>query len=419
MEQDEYQQWGIEGEWVPRLASELDFTRLTSLGAKAGFLLSRIDGTTTISQLCSISGMPHEEALGMIAQMLEQGVLRCEEATPPKAPASNLPPVQESAAYSTERAPSGSHVKAAASPPPVKPRNITVDIRQQAEIEAEYERVQKGSYFEVLKTHRSATRREIKAAYYALCKVFHPDVLYGEELGALKAKIEGIYHRYTEAYQLLGDERRRKEYVDKLEREERNSEGDSGPKNPLLFGQGFAANPLVEKAQSHFKAGQEALGAGNWTEALNNFQLAKTFHCADPELEKLIRRASVEVSKAKAAKLLAKATGAWELGKRSEAAETFREAAEMDKANPKIQYAAALHMRKAEMASEEILPVAQRAVDLSPMSIESRELLAELMAETGRIAGAIRQFETLLAQDKRHPYAGRRLRELKKMKERG
>lgn len=60
-------------------------------------------------------------------------------------------------------------------------------------------------YYTVLDLKRTATKREIKQAYYRLSKKFHPDIN-SEENAAEKFKA------IHEAYQILGDEKKKLEY---------------------------------------------------------------------------------------------------------------------------------------------------------------------------------------------------------------
>ena len=60
-------------------------------------------------------------------------------------------------------------------------------------------------HYETLKIKRNASRRDIKHAYYGLSKKFHPDVNQNE--GA-----EDHFKQIQEAYNVLGDERKKVEY---------------------------------------------------------------------------------------------------------------------------------------------------------------------------------------------------------------
>src|SRR5690606_289083 len=56
-----------------------------------------------------------------------------------------------------------------------------------------------------------------RTAYFQLSKVFHPDTMFRKRLGSYKAKMEAIFKRLTEAYEVLGKKRAREEYDRYLE----------------------------------------------------------------------------------------------------------------------------------------------------------------------------------------------------------
>ena len=64
----------------------------------------------------------------------------------------------------------------------------------------------KKDYYEVLGIQKSADENEIKRAYRKLAKKYHPDTNQGDEQAAEKFK------EINEAYDILGDEKKRKLY---------------------------------------------------------------------------------------------------------------------------------------------------------------------------------------------------------------
>jgi hypothetical protein len=60
---------------VPRLAWSPDQLKSLPLGAGEGFLLSRVDGESSVDDLIDISGLPRLDTLRILYQLLQQGVV--------------------------------------------------------------------------------------------------------------------------------------------------------------------------------------------------------------------------------------------------------------------------------------------------------------------------------------------------------
>ena len=60
---------------VPRLSVALPELRSRSLDHQTGFLLSRVDGLSTLETLLDVCGMPRLDALRVVAKLVEDGIL--------------------------------------------------------------------------------------------------------------------------------------------------------------------------------------------------------------------------------------------------------------------------------------------------------------------------------------------------------
>src|SRR5262249_2095951 len=63
------------------------------------------------------------------------------------------------------------------------------------------------THFEVLGLTRTATDAQVKEAYFRLARRFHPDVHHDPALADLRDKIEAIFVRLGEAYEVLRNPR--------------------------------------------------------------------------------------------------------------------------------------------------------------------------------------------------------------------
>ena len=65
---------------VPWLIMTLDQVKLMPLDSRAGRLLSLLDGRSTIEMILDMSGIREDQAIGVLAQMLELGVIELHDA---------------------------------------------------------------------------------------------------------------------------------------------------------------------------------------------------------------------------------------------------------------------------------------------------------------------------------------------------
>jgi len=64
---------------VPVLAISLSELRRRDLDHRAGFLLSLVDGVSSVEALLDVSAMPRVDALRMLARLVEDGILRVDQ----------------------------------------------------------------------------------------------------------------------------------------------------------------------------------------------------------------------------------------------------------------------------------------------------------------------------------------------------
>lgn len=124
---------------------------------------------------------------------------------PPPRPASAPPPQATPAPEAASAPPSPSGGEAPEG-------EVELDPERRRRIDDLYVALDLLDHYQVLGVPRDAKRDAIRSAYFALSKVFHPDTMFRRRLGPYKAKMEAIFKRLTEAYEVLGKSRARQEY---------------------------------------------------------------------------------------------------------------------------------------------------------------------------------------------------------------
>jgi curved DNA-binding protein CbpA len=114
------------------------------------------------------------------------------------------------------------------------------------------------NHYEVLHILKTASREEIKKAYFRLAKEYHPDRHFESGMEDVKTALHTLFTRITEAYDTLVTDRKRKEYDTKL------SNGKERKKEPTK----------VHTAHEFFIRGEFALKQGDLRNASYFFEEA-------------------------------------------------------------------------------------------------------------------------------------------------
>lgn len=251
------------------------------------FVLTRVDRPTTLNELVAISGLPENEALGVVYALALGGFL-LREAWPQ---ALGEGEVSRARAVDAKRAkPVKVEVKESSSPAAHKraipPPEKSVDDK--AEVEALFARLNiSTNYYQILGVTRPVNDADIKSAYHALARRFHPDrfrKFVGDEL---HTRVESAFAQIAQAYETLKTRQSRASYDSQLmKRDDTSRTGETGRPasrdsshpakstdasnaRPSPPPREFVAAPTPEQAEQIFQQGLSALQSGNQTLALS------------------------------------------------------------------------------------------------------------------------------------------------------
>jgi tetratricopeptide (TPR) repeat protein len=166
---------------------------------------------------------------------------------PAAKPAAKAPPVLQPSAAPRPAAPKPITAPVVTRPAPTfaqSPPNETPDGAVKR-LGALWERLSKGDHYAALGMERkSATAAEAKRNFFVLAKELHPDTVSDPALAPLKEVKERLFARINEAAQVIGDDKRRKEYEAELD----------GKANSVDVSRIFAAEENFQKAEILIKA---------------------------------------------------------------------------------------------------------------------------------------------------------------------
>jgi len=130
-------------------------------------------------------------------------------------------------------------------------------------------------YYQLMHVQRGATVRDVRQAYYATSRAFHPDANrhLSEEMRAAVARIT---KRVTEAYAVLRDPKRRQAY-DRLLDEGRGLRIQLAAAQAAGGRQARENEGRTAQGRQYYKLAAAALEASDWGGAARNLQTALTF----------------------------------------------------------------------------------------------------------------------------------------------
>jgi len=154
------------------------------------------------------------------------------------------------------------------------------------EIEALARIIDDLDYYQLLHLKPEANPRDVKNAYYASSRAFHPD-LYRNLAPSLRNAIGVIARRVSEAYSVLRDPRRRPAYDKQLE--------ESGNCRIQLASNEAPKALRPDEVNAQSPQGRQYLGLANadlqrkdWVAAFRNLQTAATFEPGNAALKSLL-----------------------------------------------------------------------------------------------------------------------------------
>jgi curved DNA-binding protein CbpA len=195
--------------------------RTLPLTPPEAFVLSRIDGQLTARDLASMTGMDEAVLEGTLHRLADLGAVTWEGGKPvarvePKGDRPAEPPPRRM------RQPAVETYQAMPEPEPAKalalydPAELDEDCelpeeRRRSVLDTFY-RLDDLTHYELLDVPQTATKKEIKDAYYRLASEYHPDRYFRKNLGAFKQKMELVFGRITQAHDTLTRKQTREEY---------------------------------------------------------------------------------------------------------------------------------------------------------------------------------------------------------------
>jgi hypothetical protein len=247
--------------------------------------------------------------------------------TPPGRPASRsptgslpaIPPVAPVTAPPTRATPTGAARALPSAPPPLPgaPRiaaltpeapppggpateSVSAQASERAELDRRFASLDTLDYFQVMGLDTGASPADIKRAFHQESRTLHPDRFFQSKDTELRERVHAVYKRVTEAYFVLRDDVRRKQYLADVTGPERlrrlrfdeTAEAEAKAAVKKEVAEQVGTHP---KARQFFQVGVGDLEAGRFSSAEQNLKLALTYEPANALYKQKLEEAQAKV----------------------------------------------------------------------------------------------------------------------------
>lgn len=359
------------------------------------FLLSRVDGRSTVKDLCSLSGMSKQQTLDALSNLRRAGLIEV-----PGAP--TLEPVAAAVSEPVEQQPP---TEAMAEPTAVTVASIPkasekedvyayfpvsleqwggadASVLSDPSIELEPERRREIMYihanldeldhYQLLGLTNDAPRKAVRKAFNRMAKQFHPDLFYGRTMGPLAEQAEAVFLRVNLAQQILSHKKKRAEY---------------------------------DRSQSRARARQEQSAASSASSVSSVSETSESLSHASEAQDNKKREMAVMV-------LMRRGERYEQAGNWLKAASEYKKAFGLKRDPDVALKSAGLLMRGGHEHIDQAVLLAKAAYKVDPTKIAALMLIGDAYEEAGRLDEAARYYQLILRDHPEHTTATKRLRYL-------
>ncbi len=174
-----------------------------------GFVLSRVDGTSTEHDIAMATGLTDANVHDAINKLVKLGVVSIPAGTEDKVEAPIIPPLRESVPAISSPS---EKVRITTIEDPARGELVDLEPANRQLVTELYAKLEKGTHYDLLNIPQESDKKAIKRAYFDLAAHVHPDRFFRKNLGSYKSKMELIFARITLAHDVLTSKDRRPEY---------------------------------------------------------------------------------------------------------------------------------------------------------------------------------------------------------------
>ena len=398
---------------VPRVTAGLNLTK-TKLNSEEGFLVSRVDGSTSLDQLVKASGMSFRKALETLVELKKRGVISWEDGA---APAEEFEAEEVTAPWISMNF-----------DPFELGEEVDLDEDSKRKILYYHKTMNEQTHYQMLQVGRRAEPKEIKRAYFKVSREFHPDSFFRKNLGSYKQKIEAIFKRVSHAYEVLGNQQKRAAYEKTLpyeptpeEIEEQRKDEKKKDRDKTLKEERrqrlLKRSPMVArkgKALKHYEDAKSWAEQNEYTKAANSVRLALTLDPKNETFKELLKKVAPRADEIRAENDYRRGRMEESMGRIEEAIAAYLRSIEANPNDARALHQAAALLLEMRREMRQALTFSRKANQLEQDNPEYLLTLARLYTELNMKKNAIREYTRYLVLNPLDERAEEILKELKK-----
>jgi curved DNA-binding protein CbpA len=398
---------------IPKIASGKKLEEL-DLSAEEGFLLSRVDGSATLEQVLQSSGLVADVAKEAFDKLYEKGIVSLDGDGTDRA----------DQGQNQEQGPYGGMVF----DPFELAEEVDLDEELKKKILYLHASLDNLTHYHLLQVAQRADASAIKKAYFIVSKEFHPDSYFRKNLGSYKAKIELIFKRISNAYEVLSNEQKRKSYDTTIpyepteeeiaeqaraeERKDRDARLKEERRQRLLRRTPVARQKA--KARQHYKDAKKHEADGDIVGAANSIKLALTFDPNNEELKAFAERVEPKACEIRAAKEFKRGQGEESMGRQEEALNAYLRSIEANPGDARALHRAASLLLELKRDLRQAVTFCRLAKQLEPDNTKYLLTLGRVYMALGMNKNAIRELAKYVNENPLDDQAADMFKELKK-----
>jgi tetratricopeptide (TPR) repeat protein len=286
----------------------------------------------------------------------------------------------------------------------------------QTEIQ-EKERSLGGDHFAVLGILPSASPEEIRAAYHAQSKRFHPDRFFKKELGPYRVKLERIFRRVNEANAVLSDPARRAAYLaENPKLTEAHAPEPVAPERLDERRSRLARHPYLVSAsrtRDGLARAQRLIDSGELALALELLNGLLKVEPRNADALGLVAEARRRQHGRDAQTALRMAEQAEAEGRTAEALAAYQRVLEREPTSARAHFKVAALLLASGASPELARGHAKSAAELAPQEADHRALFAQVLVALGAKKLARKELEVALSLSPRHREANQLLKKVR------